>query len=328
MGLKYTPSLDGLRAFAALVVLYLHSGAPGLPGGARGVDVFFVLSGYLITSKLRDEAVMTGRINAIQFWARRARRLVPALALVVAAYLAVSPDLYPAHAANRWRDAATAMLYVTDYSVLFTGIGSPIGHTWSLAIEEQFYLLWPLVLPLFLVRRSPGLALLGLWVVMTGIRAVTFLTTGDGWWAYFPLHAHASGLVLGAALAFSPRLPNLAVPAFGVLLWSMLTAGGIREAILLHISIAEIASALMIAGLVQPSRLSFVFAWEPIRWLGLISYGVYLWHFPISRLANVLLPWPQSLALTAVLSISLAALSYFTVERAFRASVRLASVAV
>src|SRR5690349_6612855 len=147
------PALDGIRAVAVLLVLAEHGGVPGVPGGFLGVDVFFVLSGFLITSLLLDELGRTGRISLRDFWVRRARRLLPALIVMVLAVV-VARRFFPAEATATLRDDAVAALFwaanwafvaqKTDYFSQGSP-PSPLQHTWSLGVEEQYYLLWPLL---------------------------------------------------------------------------------------------------------------------------------------------------------------------------------------
>ena len=160
--------LDGLRAVAVTGVLLYHGGLSAVPGGFLGVDLFFVISGYLITTLLLAEATRHGRLDVVAFWGRRVRRLVPGLLVVVVATLAVVA-LVPtvADAGGLPRDAAAALLYVANWHFLLTGDGyfealatpSALQHTWSLAIEEQFYLLWPLLLLLAWRLRATRRAL-------------------------------------------------------------------------------------------------------------------------------------------------------------------------
>ncbi|MGH7656940.1 MAG: acyltransferase family protein, partial [Gemmatimonadales bacterium] len=149
---RYRPDIEGLRAIAVLLIVAFHAGVPGFTGGFVGVDVFFVLSGYLITWLLVDEAERTGTINLGRFYARRARRLLPALALVLIVTLAVTALLYAPYEqrvlAKTW--AATAFyasnIHFASDAMNYHGAAAetnPLLHTWSLSVEEQFYLLWP-----------------------------------------------------------------------------------------------------------------------------------------------------------------------------------------
>ncbi|MFD0823325.1 acyltransferase family protein, partial [Micromonospora zhanjiangensis] len=155
----YQPALDGLRALAVAAVLAFHGGVAALPGGFLGVDAFFVLSGFLITSLLLAEHRATGRLDLVAFWGRRVRRLLPALLVVLVVALLVSRRLLPATeiGALRW-DALAALGYVANWRMAdrdgdyfaATGSPSPLQHTWSLGIEEQFYLLWPVLVAVLL----------------------------------------------------------------------------------------------------------------------------------------------------------------------------------
>src|SRR5262245_54776854 len=151
-GMLYMPALDGLRGVAVLAVFFFHVHAPLPPyGGYLGVDAFFVLSGFLITGLLLDEARVTGTIRVGAFYLRRVRRLLPALLLLLAAYLAVMPSIRPE--VDQWTPALYAGLYVSDYARAFLGEIGLLSHTWSLSVEEHFYLLWPFAV-LWLARRA------------------------------------------------------------------------------------------------------------------------------------------------------------------------------
>lgn len=161
--LPYLPGLDGLRALAVVAVLLYHAGATWMPGGFLGVEVFFVISGYLITARLFAEWREWNHIELGTFWLRRARRLLPAVLVMIAGALTFAVAFLPEQVAGLRADAAAAVAYVTNwYFVLvhesyFESVGRPslFQHLWSLAIEEQFYLLWPLILAFLLRRWSP-----------------------------------------------------------------------------------------------------------------------------------------------------------------------------
>ena len=234
----YIPGLDGIRAIAVMAVLLYHSGVVAVPGGFLGVDVFFVLSGFLISSLLLQEIERAEAVNFKQFYIRRARRLLPAL-FATLALSAVLVLIFARDAAFQFRqDAIASFFYVGNWWYIvqdlsyFEAMGRPpvLQHLWSLAVEEQFYLLWPLAL-VFLYRRGgrPGVGRVALMIALfsTLLMAVfSFLwnvpASGDASRLYFGTDTHCMGLLLGAALATVWRpgaLPKkIALPA-QVILW-------------------------------------------------------------------------------------------------------------
>ncbi len=320
--MRHVPALDGVRGLAVTAVVLVHTQVPVLTGGARGVDVFFVLSGFLITGLLKAECDGDG-IAVGRFLIRRSLRLMPALLTYLAVNLALGTLLYPETAAELWRDALIAGTYLMNYFLVFAGRAN-FSHTWSLAIEEQFYLLWPFVLPPLLRLRDPAKALLVLWAGLTLLRPAVMAVSDSVGDAYFPLHAHASGLVLGAFLAVSPRLR----PGFGWVGWAGLIglglllvienpADGGLGAVTWQIALSEVATAAMIAGVGVAPGLTRLLSWRPLTLLGLISYGVYLWHAFVANLLRDA-PWYLAAPLTLAASVCLAAASYLTVEAAGR----------
>ncbi|HMA47716.1 MAG TPA: acyltransferase, partial [Frankiaceae bacterium] len=206
-------ALDGVRGLAVLAVLFFHAGMPWARGGFLGVDTFFVLSGYLITVLLLRESRETGGVSLRRFWARRARRLLPALLLVLAALVAYATTL-PAEARPRLRGDALATLgYVANWRFVaqaedyftHTGPPSPLRHTWSLGVEEQFYLLWPLLFLVALRLRRPRAAVVGLASLGTVASAVAMARMADGGASvarlYYGTDTRISSLLVGCLLA-------------------------------------------------------------------------------------------------------------------------------
>jgi len=318
--MRYNPALDGLRALSILAVLMFHCGVPLARGGFVGVDVFFVLSGYLITSLLAREQ-RNGAIQVGRFYTRRALRLCPTLLLMVAAYLALAPLLWPAD--KRWLSAALASLYVYDYALAFWKLTYTIGHTWSLGVEEKFYLLWPLVLPLLLRTRDPVRWLIGAFVVATAWR---YFTAMHWTWsqAYFRFDTRVSGMLLGAIAALTRvriSRPALALAwlGFALLIFLPSLPGGHQvQAVTLRITLAELCAFVLIChaawhGEASDGKATFLAA-RPLVFVGRLSYGIYIWHFPFVLVLRGTQPvWVQLLA-TLAFSMTMAAICLYWVD--------------
>lgn len=322
--IRYVPALDGVRGIAVAAVFVFHAGQ--LVGGYLGVDMFFVLSGYLITSLLLVEGEHSGRIDLVRFWGRRARRLVPALAVMltgVAAYAAFVAEPEELHRI-RW-DAVATMLYVAnwrevfahaDYWALFTS-PSPLDHTWSLAIEEQFYAIWPLVVvfagyvALWAHRRRRGargdydrsrlaptlLVVIGVLLVVSLSLQAWFLRAGQWNRVYYGTDTRASALLAGAVVAalyawkgpVGRGMPRRVLEWVGITAAVFLAAAWIwmaRDSILARhggFAVCAVLAALVVTTVSDPDPgpMARVFAFRPFRGFGLISYGVYLFHWPI-----------------------------------------------
>lgn len=277
MATKHQPGLDGLRALAIAGVIGFHYMRRDVPGGSLGVDIFFVLSGWLITSLLIREADRTGRVDYSAFLTRRFLRLTPPLAALLAAYVLLSPIFIPKAAPSRWIDAAWTAAYLTNIREAFWPRNTPLSHTWFLALQGQFYVTWPLIFVGLrrLARGKAALLLVGLWLALTLARVAWHYSLGGPAPYYFtPLHA--TGLLLGAAFALRPvkigwRWAGWALLA---LLVGLILFGRTSANFLYLQPIVEWATLVVIA---RPPAL---LALQPLPFIGAISYGVYLWHVP------------------------------------------------
>jgi peptidoglycan/LPS O-acetylase OafA/YrhL len=362
--------LDGVRAVAVALVLVSHGGIPGLQGGFIGVDVFFVLSGFLITSLLLDELDFTGRIDLPGFWRRRAKRLLPALVLVVLAVAAAS-ELFPPDAVARLRDdAVAAFAWVANWSFIaretgyFTegGTPSPLQHTWSLGVEEQYYLIWPLLLVVLaallaaVARRRRRLVMqnsvhLAVFVLAAGgaiasaVASVVLVSDGTLDRVYFGTDTRAQALLIGAAMSallvrdwpaltagrcvIRSRLLRRVTGIAPVLGLAGLAAGvhyaagspaEFRHGLLVLMAVAAVAVIAPVA-LDQDGAVARLLAWRPLVWLGVISYGVYLWHWPVFLFLNgERTGWtgPSLFAVRCIATLALAAASWWLIERPVR----------
>jgi peptidoglycan/LPS O-acetylase OafA/YrhL len=347
--LRYQPSLDGLRAVAVLAVIAYHDAYRWARGGFLGVDAFFVLSGFLITSLLVLEEQRTTTVNLLAFWGRRLRRLLPALLLVllaVAVYGATEVATIQLDALRG--DALSSLFYVANWRFISTGSSyfdlftspSPVRHLWSLAIEEQFYLVWPIVvLVTFSLFRHARRALMV--VSLAGIAASTAVMallydSSDPSRAYFGTDARIHTILVGAVLAIvlvarPPRSTKArgTLQALGVIgaigmLWAMHSLSDLSSSYYHGGSLLfAVAVAAVIAAVVQPSRsvLRAGLALTPVVWIGRISYGLYLWHWPVNVYlteARVGFGGGRLDLLRLAVTFGLATLSYYLVEMPIR----------
>jgi peptidoglycan/LPS O-acetylase OafA/YrhL len=324
-GLTHNPALDGIRAVAVLAVIGVHTNVPHMWAGYLGVDVFFVLSGFLITSLLQAQAA-NGGIALRAFYLRRARRLYPALLTMLALYLAIFPWFVNGH---HVRDVLIAAFYLSDYAMAFWHAPQIIGHTWSLSVEEHFYLLWPFVvlgLSRIRTRRFVVYILVAAYIAATWWRIWSDLYIGLIE-TFFRFDTRVSGLILGALLAYVPHLRHrlwaLALPPLCFAVWW--TAPGARP---IPTIFAELASAAAILWCLSGSAKPLT--WRPLTYLGTISYGIYLYHWPVAWVVRDLLglPWQQELTVTILTAIPLAHYSHGYIESRFMRQPQLRSAKV
>ena len=348
---RYLPGLDGLRALAVLGVIAYHLQLGFAPGGLLGVDLFFVLSGYLITGLLVAEWQENGGIGLRNFWLRRARRLFPALFIMLIVVVDWVTLYDHAQLAALRYDLAASMVYVSNWWFIFHHVSyfasfgppSPFGHLWSLAVEGQFYLLWPLLLLLglrYLPRRGLliGLTLAGATASALAM-AVLYHPGSDPSRVYYGTDTRAFTLLIGAALALAwpgeklcgqastRRLPGLDLAGCAglIIVLAMIWGTNQYETFLYRggLVLLSAAAAILVAALAHPaSRLGRILGWEPLRWLGERSYGIYLWHYPVIALTSPAVNTSGvslvRAALQVAASIALATLSWRFVEEPIR----------
>lgn len=350
--LGYVPALDGLRALAVAAVLAYHLGYRGVPGGYIGVEVFFVLSGWLVCALLHAEHQDTGRIDLRRFWLRRFRRLLPAVGLVVGATLVVATVTEHDRFVSLRSDALAALGYVLNWRFIlehqsyFEAAAGPsaLQHLWSLSIEEQFYLALPLVLGLVLAtrvtRRWAPLLVLGLAALSTVWRFVLTEPGVDPSRIYYGTDTRAAGLLIGAALAlvWVPRrlraVPGRWAPVVldVVALTAMAVIGRYVVEVSEHdpdafgvaLTTIQFATVVLIAVIVHPTEglMAKGLSLTPLRWVGQRSYGIYLWHWPIVvAMATAPGEQPETPARAAGIvaaTVVLAGISYRWVEQPIR----------
>ena len=351
----YLPGLDGLRALAIIGVLLYHAGIDWLPGGFLGVDVFFVISGFLITSLILEEYDRSGRIDFKRFYLGRARRLLPAVVvLLIAIGIAVLFVYQDALSVFR-QDALATIFYVNNWWYVlvdqsyFESMGRPplLKHLWSLSVEEQFYLIWPVVALLLvrsggrpLVRRIALLLAVAstVWMAVIAIRN-GYPVDADPSRAYFGTDSHSMGLLVGAALAtvwrpgrlstHIPRGTQAIVTGTGIIALAAVIAfylfvgqftpwlyrGG-------FLALAFFTTVLIAAVTHPASVLGPALGVGVLRYLGRRSYGIYLWHWPIFMVTRpgIDVPWsePVAFAVRLALTLGVAELSYRLVEMPIR----------
>lgn len=354
----YLPGLDGIRALAVIGVLLYHADLGWIRGGFLGVDVFFVLSGFLITSLILEELDRSGRVNFGRFYLGRARRLLPALLLMLIVVGAIVAIWYRDAAYQFARDSLASALYVNNWWYIatdlsyFESIGRPplLTHLWSLAVEEQFYLIWPFIA--FLAYRSfrrKGVGILALLLALLSTAWMIALSVSQGLpdfadpsRAYFGTDSHAMGLLIGAALAtfWRPgRLSATVTPGARALITAVGIAALLTVAVFFvfvgeytpwmyrggFLALAAIVAALIAAASHPASPLGGWMGSQPWRYLGQRSYGLYLWHWPVFMLTRPILDVPFDgfglLVLRLAITLGIAEISFRFLEMPIRRGV-------
>jgi peptidoglycan/LPS O-acetylase OafA/YrhL len=325
--LGYVPALDGVRGLAIAAVVVYH--AFDVPGGFLGVDLFFVLSGFLITTLLLEEHAEKGRLDFSAFYLRRARRLLPvALAgIFFAQLIVISAALAGGNLGTQVLGGLFASLYVANLAhFLDPPVILGIGHYWSLSQEEQFYIVWPPLLAMLLVLRVRLRWLVaGLALAVIAVVAHRALLVDAGWWrTYYAPDTRSDGILLGCLLAVAWKDGRLresrlwlaagpvALAVYGVAVATL--DHTTRATALYGLTVANVAAAAILASIIMAPHapITRVLSLPPLRWLGLISYSLYIWGSLVGWVTQAH-GW-----LLVTLSIAVAVLSYRFVERPFR----------
>jgi peptidoglycan/LPS O-acetylase OafA/YrhL len=338
---RFRPDIQGLRAIAILLVVLYHAHVPGIRGGYVGVDVFFVISGYLITGQLVRELAKSGRISLTRFYLKRVRRLLPAAVIVIVGTLCVAWAFAPPLLSKSLSvDGIFAALYTLNYRLAVEGVNyqnagaapSAFQHFWSLGVEEQFYLFWPLLilLTVLLTRRwwRELLPVFFLGVIVLSLSISQYLLASDAPMSYFSVESRAWEFGVGALVALAAG--TLARVRPGIRLW--ISLAGLAAILFIgffytdatqfpgiHALVPALGTALVIsAGCGTRIRTEAVLGHRVMQWLGQVSYPWYLWHWPVLVLAPYLWPgvtftWIVDLGLMAV-ALLMAAATYYVLE--------------
>ncbi|MCU4991181.1 acetyltransferase [Bacillus cereus] len=312
---RYMVGLDSLRGLAILGVILYHINFNWMPGGFLGVTVFFVLSGYLITDILAMEWKRNKRIDLKKFWLSRARRLLPGMLVMLVITLAWITIFHSSLLGKMRGDSLAALFYVSNWWYIYHNLSyfdnfnqlSPLNHFWSLAVEEQFYVVWPFIISLglyYIKKQSRMILLICLGAFASALAMANLYEPGvDPSRIYYGTDTRAFSLLIGAVLALvwpSNRLANKIIPKARFILD---VVGGIALIIILvmfwktnqydpflykgGMVLLSIATALLVANLAHPaSRIAQFLRFRPLRWVGVRSYGIYLWHYPILTLTT------------------------------------------
>jgi len=348
VSVKRRTDIEGLRAIAVLAVLLFHAGVPGVAGGYVGVDVFFVVSGFLITSLLVAEKTNTGKVSLGAFYARRARRILPVSALVAVATLIASWIwLEPLRLRSLSHDVLAVALFSSNFVFANRGADylqsalppSPLQHYWSLAVEEQFYVVWPALVMLVCigigtrtmrnVRLRVGITA-GVAAVASFVACMTLMNSSQPW-AFFSPHTRAFELAIGALAAVIPHgVSKAAIQMNAALAWCGLA--GIIATIVLFSETTTFPGPWALAPVMATAFLlrggnatswapEVLLRLSPLQWLGSRSYSAYLWHWPVLIIAAAALDKKLSVfegLVCLMMSLGLSEFSYRFVENPVR----------
>ncbi|WP_050616200.1 acyltransferase family protein [Bacillus testis] len=348
---RYIPGLDGLRAIAVLAVIAYHLNFKWASGGLLGVTIFFVLSGYLITNLLLIEWDRTQRIDLKNFWIRRARRLLPAMFTMLFAVTAWVTLFDQSFLAKLRDDFLPAVFYYSNWWYIFQDLsyfesmGTPslLTHFWSLAVEEQFYIVWPLLIfgAFFFKLKKKQRLVITLTAAFASALAMAILysPTVDPSRIYYGTDTRAFSLLIGAALAMVWPSHKLSRALPKKIRFSMDIIGGVALASILLMMVLSneynsflyrggmvllsLLTAILIAVLVHPSsKLATYMSFKPLKWIGMRSYGIYLWHYPIILLTTQQVDTgsahPLRMLAQMALTVAIAELSYRYIENPIR----------
>jgi peptidoglycan/LPS O-acetylase OafA/YrhL len=339
--LKYTPALDGLRATAILLVMAFHARAPFFKGGFIGVDVFFVLSGFLITSLLIFEYDRFGSVSLKHFYMRRFLRLAPALILLLVIFCIGSFLFLGAEKAkSNYIDSVISLFYLSNWARAFsTHAPDYLGHTWSLSIEEQFYIVWPMVLLTMLrsIKSRKWIVFLTLSIALLawGLRAYMHAKGASPERLYNGLDTRADALMVGCSLGvvyasgffnvknnteILSRIFSCITPLslFTLLLFSFSVSWRAPYMYQFLFFVINILTITIVINLIfnEKNIVSRLLSTRPMVWTGSISYGLYLWHYPIYRtLFSLKFDWLVVITAGSLITFILAALSFYLLEK-------------
>ncbi|MGY2933764.1 peptidoglycan/LPS O-acetylase OafA/YrhL [Bradyrhizobium sp. GM6.1] len=344
----FRADVEGLRAIAVLSVVAFHYGVPSVTGGFVGVDVFFVISGYLISQLLLREIAATGKLDFLGFYGRRAKRLLPAALAVTVATLTIGYFvLAPFEQKEMAKSATASALYAANVWLLRQSTNyfapesslNPFLHTWSLSVEEQFYLFWPAFL-LLVGRISQKVLLIALLIVVFGSFAACFyLTYGKQAWAFYLAPPRAWEFGLGALIATRPFEDWMRQPgssrlivgwlSFAVLILSFFAIDGFMPFPGVVAMVPVFATALLLLTGDDPAGPSALLRMRPFQFFDARSYAIYLWHWPIAVLGTVLVGGTAlAHCLFFAMTVVLSSLSFAWLERPIRSSYWLAQRSV